>query len=150
MTDVARFGDACRPPGDGAARYAARVTTAQPPANPSPAPPLWNAPPRARSGGAVFAIVGIIVAGFVGLLVVAYLATGLGVSTLVIGSVLALVPLVVVLLAVRWIDRWEPEPRWALWFAFLWGAAVVGRDRAHHRPRRAARGRVRRARRRHR
>ena len=72
----------------------------------------------------MFAIVGIIVAGFVGLLVVAYLATGLGVSTLVIGSVLALVPLVVVLLAVRWIDRWEPEPRWALWFAFLWGAAV--------------------------
>ena len=115
---------AARPPGDGAARYAARVTTAQPPANPSPAPPLWNAPPRARSGGAVFAIVGIVVAGFVGLLVVAYLATGLGVSTLVIGSVLALVPLVVVLLAVRWIDRWEPEPRWALWFAFLWGAAV--------------------------
>jgi RsiW-degrading membrane proteinase PrsW (M82 family) len=29
-----------------------------------------------------------------------------------------------VLLAVAWVDRWEPEPRWALWFAFLWGAAV--------------------------
>jgi len=29
-----------------------------------------------------------------------------------------------VLLAIRWVDRWEPEPRGALWFAFLWGAAV--------------------------
>ncbi len=72
----------------------------------------------------MFAAVGIVLAGIVGLLVIAYLALALGVSTLVIGSVLALVPLMIVLLAVRWIDRWEPEPRWALWFAFLWGAAV--------------------------
>ena len=67
---------------------------------------------------------GIAVAGLVGLLVLAYLVTGLGVSTLIIGTVLALVPLAVVLLAVAWVDRWEPEPRWALWFAFLWGAGV--------------------------
>ncbi|WP_448004094.1 PrsW family intramembrane metalloprotease [Agromyces bauzanensis] len=92
--------------------------------NPSPAPPIWTAPPVARPGGGVFAAVGIVLAAIVGLLVVAYLALALGVSTLVIGSVLALVPLMIVLLAVRWIDRWEPEPRWALWFAFLWGAAV--------------------------
>jgi RsiW-degrading membrane proteinase PrsW (M82 family) len=102
------------------------VSTPQPsPApNPSPAPPLWNAPPVARAGGGVFAAIGIIIAGIVGLLVIAYLVAGLGVSTLVIGSVLALVPLTIVLLAVRWVDRWEPEPRWALWFAFLWGAGV--------------------------
>ena len=25
---------------------------------------------------------------------------------------------------ITWIDRWEPEPRPALWFAFLWGAAA--------------------------
>ncbi|PWC03227.1 PrsW family intramembrane metalloprotease [Agromyces badenianii] len=92
--------------------------------NPSPAPPIWNAPPTARRGGLVFAIIGIVIAGLVGLLVVAYLATGLGVPTLLIGLLLALVPLALVLLAVRWVDRWEPEPRWALWFAFLWGAAV--------------------------
>ncbi len=94
------------------------------PANPNPAPPLWNAPPVARSGGAAFAAVGIVVAAIVGLLVLAYLVAGLGVSSLVIGSLLALVPLAIVLLAVRWVDRWEPEPRWALWFAFLWGAGV--------------------------
>ncbi|BDZ53511.1 protease PrsW [Agromyces marinus] len=54
----------------------------------------------------------------------AYLAVGLGVSVLAVGTLAALVPLAIVLLAVAWIDRWEPEPRWALWLAFLWGAAV--------------------------
>lgn len=29
-----------------------------------------------------------------------------------------------VLLTVRLIDRWEPEPKRLLWFAFTWGAAV--------------------------
>lgn len=86
--------------------------------------PEWARPRRARSGGFVFALIGIVVAGAVGLAVLAYLASSLGVSTLVIGTLLAFVPLAVVLLAIRWIDRWEPEPRGALWFAFLWGAAV--------------------------
>ncbi len=40
------------------------------------------------------------------------------------GGIVALVPLVAVLLGIRWIDRWEPEPRYALLFAFLWGAGV--------------------------
>src|SRR5689334_15948967 len=104
------------------------MTSAPPPElNPTPAAPLWSAPPppRGRRGGTVFAVIGIVLAGLVGLLVLAYLGLALGVSTLVIGTLLALVPLGVVLLAVRWIDRWEPEPRWALWFAFLWGAAVA-------------------------
>ncbi|TYL52320.1 PrsW family intramembrane metalloprotease [Agromyces mariniharenae] len=96
-----------------------------PPANPSPAPPLWSAPPpKGRTGGIAFAVTGIVIAGAVGLLVLGYLAVGLGVSTLAIGAGLAVLPLVVVLLTIRWVDRWEPEPRWALWFAFLWGAAV--------------------------
>ncbi len=37
---------------------------------------------------------------------------------------LALIPLTIVLLGIRWIDRWEPEPRSGLIFAFLWGAGV--------------------------
>ena len=40
-------------------------------------------------------------------------------------AVLALVPLGVVLVAVRWIDRWEPEPFPVLLTAFLWGAGVA-------------------------
>jgi RsiW-degrading membrane proteinase PrsW (M82 family) len=38
---------------------------------------------------------------------------------------LAVVPLAVVFFTVRWIDRWEPEPRLAVVFAFLWGAGVA-------------------------
>lgn len=94
---------------------------------PAPTPASAAMPvraPRHRAGALVFAVLGIAVGGLVALLVLAYLALALGVSTLVVGSLLALVPLVVVLLAIRWVDRWEPEPRWALWFAFLWGAAV--------------------------
>ncbi|SIO16858.1 PrsW family intramembrane metalloprotease [Agromyces cerinus] len=104
--------------------FAAPNSAPDPAPNPSPTPPIWTAPPKPRGSGMVFAIIGIVVTGFVGLLVLAYLAVGLGVPTLLIGSLLALVPLAMVLLAVRWVDRWEPEPRWALWFAFLWGAAV--------------------------
>lgn len=80
--------------------------------------------PRTGLGALVFAVLGLALGGLAGLLVLAYLAVSFGVSTLVVGSLLALVPLAVVLLAIRWVDRWEPEPRWALWFAFLWGAAV--------------------------
>ena len=40
-------------------------------------------------------------------------------------SLLALVPLGIVLVTVRWIDRWEPEPRGVLLAAFLWGAGVA-------------------------
>lgn len=72
----------------------------------------------------MFAVIGIVIGVSVGLLVLGYLALALGVSTVAIGAALALLPLAVVLLTIRWVDRWEPEPRWALWFAFLWGAAV--------------------------
>ena len=90
-----------------------------------PASSRWSAtPPKGRGGGLVFATVGIVLAAGVGLLVVGYLAVALGVNTVAIGTALALLPLAVVLLTIRWVDRWEPEPRWALWFAFLWGAAV--------------------------
>lgn len=44
---------------------------------------------------------------------------------LILPSLLALVPLGIVLVTVRWIDRWEPEPRGVLLAAFLWGAGVA-------------------------
>ncbi|MBM7504400.1 PrsW family intramembrane metalloprotease [Agromyces aurantiacus] len=95
---------------------------------PAPGPqsnvPAWPpvSPPRRGVGAGL--IVAFAVALLVGLLVLGYLAVSLGLSVVATGTLLALVPLAIVLLAVRWVDRWEPEPRWALWFAFLWGAAV--------------------------
>lgn len=82
--------------------------------------------PSRRSNAAlvVAAVIGFIVLALVMLFVIAYLFVGLGPTGVVIGGVLALVPLSIVFWGIRWIDRWEPEPRGALVFAFLWGAGV--------------------------
>ncbi|BCW48617.1 hypothetical protein StoSoilB13_09590 [Arthrobacter sp. StoSoilB13] len=58
------------------------------------------------------------------LLVVPFLLGNTGIAGFVIGFIASLIPLSVVLLTVRLIDRWEPEPNRLLWFAFTWGAAV--------------------------
>ncbi|MCO4250114.1 PrsW family intramembrane metalloprotease [Pseudarthrobacter raffinosi] len=57
-------------------------------------------------------------------LVVPFLVANIGVGGFLAGFVLSLIPLSAVLLAVYLIDRWEPEPKRLLVFAFTWGAAV--------------------------
>lgn len=79
---------------------------------------------RTRGG-----LVGVTVAGsalaFLSLfLVVPFLLSNTGAAGFLIGFVASLIPLSVVLLAVHIIDRWEPEPKRLLFFAFTWGAAV--------------------------
>ncbi|MGY4860085.1 PrsW family intramembrane metalloprotease [Cryobacterium sp. AP23] len=87
--------------------------------------PVWSAPVRrAKTSTVVWASVGIVIGALAVILVLVYLASFLGAAALGVCLVLALVPLTLVILAVRWVDRWEPEPRPALWFAFLWGAGV--------------------------
>jgi RsiW-degrading membrane proteinase PrsW (M82 family) len=81
--------------------------------------------PVRRSGGlTAVGIVGISVLSLVALGILAYLVAGLGPVAFAIGGIMALVPLAIVFLGVHWIDRWEPEPRGILVFAFLWGAAA--------------------------
>ncbi len=72
----------------------------------------------------VFAVVGFALVGAIALAVSAYLVFAVGTVAVVIAAVMALVPLLIVLTAVGWIDRWEPEPKPALLFALLWGAAA--------------------------
>lgn len=109
------------------------IVTAQPTAAPddvrtetapSSAPVLAAPRPRRSVGLIIGAVVGFIVLALVLLFVLAYLFVGLGPAGVIIGGVLALVPLAIVFWGIRWIDRWEPEPRGALVFAFLWGAGV--------------------------
>lgn len=57
-------------------------------------------------------------------LVVPFLLANTGTAGFTVGFVASLVPLSAVLLAVHVIDRWEPEPKRLLFFAFTWGAAV--------------------------
>ena len=57
-------------------------------------------------------------------LVVPFLLANTGVGGFLVGFVVSMFPLSAVLLAVYLIDRWEPEPKRLLFFAFTWGAAV--------------------------
>jgi RsiW-degrading membrane proteinase PrsW (M82 family) len=57
-------------------------------------------------------------------LVVPFLLANTGTAGFTVGFIASLVPLSAVLLAVYVIDRWEPEPKRLLFFAFTWGAAV--------------------------
>jgi len=87
----------------------------------SPAP--LAVPVHARAGGwAAIWIGALLVVLALGL--VAYLLTFLGVAASIVGAVLALLPLLGVLWAVRVVDRWEPEPPRLLWLALAWGAAA--------------------------
>ncbi|MFC0682203.1 PrsW family intramembrane metalloprotease [Lysobacter korlensis] len=88
-------------------------------------PPVAVAPRRPRRAGAVIgASIGIALGAAALLFVLLYMMLALGPGLVVAGGVMAFIPLLIVLLGLRWIDRWEPEPRSALIFAFLWGAGV--------------------------
>lgn len=86
-----------------------------------PAPPV----PRRRPAGNVAAVaVGFVIIACFAVAVVAYFLLVLPPQVLVIGLLLAVVPLCIVLFGIWLVDRWEPEPRIALVFAFFWGAGV--------------------------
>ncbi|MFF1829436.1 PrsW family intramembrane metalloprotease [Paenarthrobacter sp. NPDC058040] len=99
------------------------------PGNPGTLPgQSWATPalsPPRRSWGLLPLLVagGVLVFGSL-VLVVPFLLGNTGVTGFVVGFIASLVPLAVVLLTVRFIDRWEPEPKRLLGFAFTWGAAV--------------------------
>ena len=70
----------------------------------------------------LFGVLGFVLIGLVG-----YFVWALGSVASIVGLVLALIPLTIVFLGVRMIDRWEPEPKRLVAFAILWGAvAAVG------------------------
>lgn len=106
----------------------AQPTPYSPPAPVAPAP-AQGLPPLAapRRGGriAMYCIFGFL--GLLLLALIAYFGLFLGPLASIIGLVLALIPLAIVFLVVRMIDRWEPEPKMLVFFAVAWGAiAAVG------------------------
>ena len=76
--------------------------------------------PTHRSGALVVWVMSIL--GLLLVALIAYFLQFLGPSASIIGMILALLPLAGVLLAVRLIDRWEPEPRGLVALAFAGGA----------------------------
>ncbi len=89
-----------------------------------PTHPQLARPAAHRSTLLAVGILGFILVGISVLIVLVYFLSFLGPGMLFVGGILALVPLTIVLLGIRWIDRWEPEPFGVLLFAFLWGAGV--------------------------
>ena len=93
--------------------------------NPHPVPTGPVTVPRPMADPIfVVATLGFALLAIVGVAVAAYLVSALGIGAAAVAFVLALVPLAIVLRTIAWIDRWEPEPRAALIFALLWGAAA--------------------------
>ncbi len=58
------------------------------------------------------------------LIVLGFISTTLGGGAVLVGATAAVVPVVPVVAAFLWVDRWEPEPSRLLLAAFLWGAGV--------------------------
>ncbi|MEP6478036.1 MAG: PrsW family intramembrane metalloprotease [Rhodoglobus sp.] len=87
--------------------------------------PGLTQPVKRSSLTVILGVIGVIVLSVLALGVAVYLINGLGPDAFELGGLLALVPLTIVFFGARWIDRWEPEPRLAILFAFLWGAAVA-------------------------
>ncbi|WP_235564060.1 PrsW family intramembrane metalloprotease [Arthrobacter sp. Soil763] len=81
-------------------------------------------PARSSAGMAALTLGGGILAFFSLFLVLPFVLENTGPAGFVVGFIASLLPLASVLLAVRYIDRWEPEPKRLLFFAFGWGALV--------------------------
>ncbi|MEU7532429.1 PrsW family intramembrane metalloprotease [Saccharothrix sp. NPDC042600] len=67
-------------------------------------------------------VVGLIALGVCGLVLLGLGTSKIGLTPILVGAVAALLPVVAVLGAFLWVDRWEPEPAKILLLAFAWGA----------------------------
>lgn len=92
------------------------------PESASAAQPIWHGEPSQSRGKKIAAF---LLAGLGVLVVVFFTMLEAGVSGTLVGAFVALLPLTVVLTAVWWLDRWEPEPRLYLFLSFAWGAGVA-------------------------
>jgi RsiW-degrading membrane proteinase PrsW (M82 family) len=92
-----------------------------------PAPATF-APPVAPHRSALRVILvatAILIALLLGLLTLLLIGLGTGLVPLLIGFVLATLPVPLYVALALWIDRYEPEPPWTLAMAFFWGALVA-------------------------
>ena len=94
-----------------------------------PHPPLTARPLPARSSRSLLRWVGIAFIGLIALLLALFLLLMAGLETgpipLLIGFVLATLPVPLYVSLALWIDRYESEPVWTLVTAFTWGAVVA-------------------------
>lgn len=70
-------------------------------------------------------VAGIVGLALSGLFVLGLATVRVGALAVLIGVVAAVVPVLIVVAAFLWIDRWEPEPAKLLLLTFAWGACVA-------------------------
>ncbi|GAA1942134.1 PrsW family glutamic-type intramembrane protease [Amycolatopsis minnesotensis] len=80
---------------------------------------------RPRRITVLLPLLGLVVLAVCGLLLLGLATVRVGVGPAMIGVVAALVPVAVVVPALLWVDRWEPEPAKLLLLAFAWGACFA-------------------------
>ena len=81
--------------------------------------------PSAKRRGVLLPVVGLVVLGLLAVITVGILQRAVGTGGVVVGTLAALLPVVPVVSAFLWVDRWEPEPPGMLMGAFLWGAGFA-------------------------
>ncbi|MGH3870536.1 MAG: PrsW family intramembrane metalloprotease [Pseudonocardiaceae bacterium] len=69
-------------------------------------------------------VLGLVALVIPALIMLGVISTGIGAAAVLVGAMAAVVPVVAVVAAFLWVDRWEPEPSRLLLAAFLWGAGV--------------------------
>ena len=93
----------------------------------TPPPPtiIVKTSPQISAIRLVLALVAILVAVFLGLLVLLLIGIETGPVALLLGFVTATIPVPIYIVLVLWIDRYEAEPLWMLATAFFWGAFIA-------------------------
>ena len=90
----------------------------------TPLPPtiVIRTSPKISAIRLVLAVVAILIAVFLGLLLLLLIGIETGPVALLLGFVTATIPVPIYIALVLWIDRYEAEPLWMLGTAFFWGA----------------------------
>nr|WP_083474389.1 PrsW family intramembrane metalloprotease [Pseudonocardia sp. AL041005-10] len=81
--------------------------------------------PSAKRRGVLLPVVGLVVLALLAVITIGVLQRAIGTPGVIVGTLAALLPVVPVVAAFLWVDRWEPEPPRMLMGAFLWGAGFA-------------------------
>lgn len=92
----------------------------------NPAPTIIiTRPPRMSAIKVALSILAMLIAMFLGLLVLIVIGIETGPVALMLGFLAATIPVPLYVILVLWIDRYEAEPIWMLAVAFFWGALIA-------------------------
>lgn len=80
---------------------------------------------EAKRRGVLLPVAGLVILALLTVITVGVLQRAIGTGGVVVGTLAALLPVVPVVAAFLWVDRWEPEPPRMLMGAFLWGAGFA-------------------------